>query len=161
MQQGAAENGLTSSRMACTVNQMRDLLVRLNNRVGGGSCSTQRGDGKCQQNICRNNLKIIGHLLDLAKSLSETIILICIYDRRCTYNTESRSRNHYGHGNTISIIYSECVFADLVIQYSMRLYGITLYHLWPVCLYNILPHNFINGEIFFWGGGYLNTKCVF
>jgi hypothetical protein len=41
-------------------------------------------------------------------------------------NTEARSRNHCCHGETISIIYSECVSVALVIQHAKRMRRIIL-----------------------------------
>jgi len=44
-------------------------------------------------------------------------------------------------------IYSECVFVALGIQHAMRMRHFVI--LWPVRLYNIFPHNLINGTIYF------------
>jgi hypothetical protein len=41
-------------------------------------------------------------------------------------NTEARSRNHCCRGKDISITYSECVFAALVIQHAMRMRRVIL-----------------------------------
>ena len=41
-------------------------------------------------------------------------------------NTETRSCNHCYHGKAISITYSECVLAALIIQHAMRMRSIIL-----------------------------------
>ena len=56
-----------------------------------------------------------------------------------------RSCNHYCISKAIGITYSECMFS---LSYP-ACNGHALYcHLWPARLYNILPHNLINGKIF-------------
>jgi len=47
-----------------------------------------------------------------------------------------RSRNHRCHEKVISIKYSECVFAALVVQDEKRMRHITR-HLWRVRVYRI------------------------
>jgi len=65
----------------------------------------------------------------------------------CVYpNTEARSCNRYCSGKAISITYSECVSVALDTQHEM---AHAIYcHLWPLRLYRIFPHYFINDTIF-------------
>jgi len=75
------------------------------------------------------------------------------------YNvTEARSRNDCCRGKAISIKYSECVFAALVIQHAKRMRHITFSSVTSM----VLPYLFTlpqKGTIF--GKRLLNIKCVF
>ena len=61
-----------------------------------------------------------------------------------TANNEARSCNYCCRGKAISITYSECVSVALGIQ-PWNAHAPS--HLWPVPLYNILPHYLIKGTI--------------
>jgi len=56
-------------------------------------------------------------------------------------NTEAFSRNRCWCGKTISIIYSECVCS---VSYPACKTLAPYFYLWPVRLYRIFPHYFIN-----------------
>jgi hypothetical protein len=78
----------------------------------------------------------------------------------CAYrNTESRSRNHCCCGKAISITYSECVSAALVIRHAKRMRRIILPSV--ACLavpyFSTLSHKRHD----FRGKKLLNIKCVF
>jgi hypothetical protein len=75
-------------------------------------------------------------------------------NRQFTYKriTEARSCNQFYSATAISITYSESVFVALGIQHA----------LWSVRLYDIFPHYFKNGTIFYGGGmEFLNMKYGF
>jgi hypothetical protein len=75
-------------------------------------------------------------------------------------NTEARSRNHRCRGKAISITYSECVSAALVIQHAKRMRRIISSSVACLSLYDIFSHYPINGTIL--GKKILsNMKCVF
>ena len=63
-------------------------------------------------------------------------------------NIEVRSRNQFCRVKAISIKYSECVFVFSRWLSSVQCACTVLCHLWPVRLYSIFPHYFINGTIF-------------
>ena len=73
-------------------------------------------------------------------------------------NTKARSRNNYGRGKTIRIIYSEYVFVALVNQHTKRMRHCMLPFVASLAVPYFL-HNFFNGTIF--GRMYLNIICVF
>ena len=62
------------------------------------------------------------------------------------HNTEARSCNYCGCGQTLIITYSECVFVAL--GYPEFNVHASYCHLWPARLYNIFPHYLMNEEIF-------------
>jgi hypothetical protein len=64
-------------------------------------------------------------------------------------NIEACFCNHCYSVKAVSITYPECVFLAVCIQNAKRMHRIKLIiSLWPVRLYNILPHYLINGTIF-------------
>ena len=60
-------------------------------------------------------------------------------------NIEALSCIYCCSDKTLSVTYSEYVFVDLGIEYSMRMCHNCC--LWPVRLYNIFPHYFKSGRI--------------
>jgi hypothetical protein len=58
---------------------------------------------------------------------------------------QALSCNHCCSEKSIRITYSECVFVAL--KYPARNAHAPYCHLWPIQLYNILPHYLINGKI--------------
>jgi len=61
--------------------------------------------------------------------------------------TTKRVRVTVGGLVQTSVTYSECLSVPLVVQPAMRMRR-NIYHLWPVWVYHIFPHYFINGTIF-------------
>ena len=60
-------------------------------------------------------------------------------------NRGARLGNHCRSGKAISIAYSDCVFAALIIQQATRM--------WPFRLYNVFPHCLTIGKFFGGRGG--------
>jgi hypothetical protein len=73
-------------------------------------------------------------------------------------NTEARWCNYYCRGKAINIKYYERVSSFLRYP-ACDACAVLHFHLWPVQLYHIFPHDLTNGTIF--GKNLLNIKCVF
>jgi hypothetical protein len=72
-----------------------------------------------------------------------------LYNFSLSTIVHARSRNHSCRGKAVSIKHYEFVSAFLHLSFA-----VSYCHLWPVRLYDIFPHNLINGTIFVGGGSH-------